>query len=159
MQLSYRFVLTVLALLMYVPGSAASEAPMIKVLKSPTCGCCVKWMEHLHENGFATTPDEPDDLEQIKDELGIGQQYRSCHTGVSKQGFVFEGHVPSKFIRAFLASPPKGAIGLSVPGMPLGSPGMEVGDRFTTYQVLLLHKDGSSDVFAEVNAPGEQFQQ
>ena len=67
--------------------------------------------------------------------------------------------MPSKFIRAFLASPPKGAIGLSVPGMPLGSPGMEVGDRFTPYQVLLLHKDGSSDVFAEVNAPGEQFQQ
>ena len=70
---------------------------------------------------------------------------------------MFEGHVPSKFIRAFLAAPPKGSLGLSVPGMPVGSPGMEVGDRFMQYQVLLLNKDGSSEVYAEIVSAADQF--
>lgn len=159
MQLSYRFVLLTLALFMHAPVSAKSDVPMLTVIKSPTCGCCVKWMDHLHDNGFATTPDEPDNLARKKNQLGIRPQYRSCHTGVSEQGYVFEGHIPAKFIHEFLASPPDGALGLSVPGMPLGSPGMEVGNRFMPYQVLLLNEDGSSDVFAEINAPAEQYQE
>ena len=75
---------------------------------------------------------------------------------MSAQGFVFEGHVPSKFIHAFLAAPPEGSIGLSVPGMPVGSPGMEVGERFMPYQILLLQKDGSTEIFAEINSALDQ---
>ena len=116
----------------------------------------MKWMEHLHDNGFSTAVEEPENLEQQKAQLGIGPRYRSCHTAVSAQGFVFEGHVPSKFIHAFLAAPPEGSIGLSVPGMPVGSPGMEVGDRFMPYQILLLQKDGSTEIFAEINSALDQ---
>jgi len=83
-------------------------------------------------------------------------RYQSCHTAVSSHGYVFEGHVPARHIKAFLANPPADAIGLAVPGMPLGSPGMEVGSRFDPYEVLLLKKDGSSEVFARVDSPAQQ---
>ncbi len=159
MQVSFRVVLLSIAFLVNAPVFAEQDMPVLKVLKSPTCGCCVKWMDHLHEHGFATTVEEPDDLEAAKTDLGIQPQFRSCHTGVSAQGYVFEGHVPSKFIQAFLASPPARSIGLSVPGMPVGSPGMEVGDRFMQYQVLVLNEDGSSSVFAEIQTPEDQYRQ
>ena len=146
----------VVALMFMGPARGDSMEPILTVLKSPTCGCCVKWMEHLHDNGFSTAVEEPENLEQQKAQLGIGPRYRSCHTAVSAQGFVFEGHVPSKFIHAFLAAPPEGSIGLSVPGMPVGSPGMEVGDRFMPYQILLLQKDGSTEIFAEINSASDQ---
>ena len=80
----------------------------------------------------------------------ISNQYRSCHTGVSKDGYIFEGHIPSIYITQFLSEEHPNAIGLSVPGMPLGSPGMEVEGMFTPYDVLILFKDGSSKVYAEV---------
>ena len=95
-----------------------------------------------------------DSLSEIKADFGIEGKYRSCHTGnvvTEKGSFVFEGHIPAKHIKAFLASPPENAIGLSVPGMPIGSPGMEVGDRKDYYQVLVMYKDGSSSVFAHEN--------
>jgi hypothetical protein len=159
MQLLYRFALLVLMFAAHGSVSAQQPLPELTVLKSPTCGCCVKWMDHLHEHGFATSVDEPDNLAERKTKLGIAPQYRSCHTGISAQGYVFEGHVPSKFIHGFLASPPEDAIGLSVPGMPVGSPGMEMGERFMQYQVLVLNEDGSSEVYAEVNTPGDQYAQ
>ena len=81
----------------------------------------------------------------------IETQYRSCHTAVSSNGFVFEGHIPSKFITQFLSEDHPDAIGLSVPGMPLGSPGMEAGDLFMPFEVLILYKDGTSKVYADVN--------
>jgi hypothetical protein len=81
----------------------------------------------------------------------IKPEYRSCHTGVSSNGYIFEGHVPSKYVTQFLSEDHPSAIGLSVPGMPLGSPGMEVGDRFMPYKVLILYKDGTSKVYADVN--------
>lgn len=156
-----KFSLTIAACVLILIGAgqlrADSTDPILKVLKSPTCGCCVKWMEHLHDNGFSTAVAEPENLAEQKAQLGIGPRYRSCHTAVSAQGYVFEGHVPSKFIHAFLAAPPEGSIGLSVPGMPLGSPGMEMGDRFMPYQILLLHKDGSSEIYAEINSALEQY--
>ena len=74
----------------------------------------------------------------------------SCHTTVSTNGFIFEGHIPAKYITQFLSEDHPNAIGLSVPGMPLGSPGMEFDNRFTPYDVLILYKDGSNKVFAEV---------
>ena len=118
--------------------------------KTPTCGCCKQWIKHLKKNGFNTYTQDHDNLETIKEMYGIKPKYRSCHTAVSTDGYVFEGHIPSKYISKFLSEEHPDAIGLTVPGMPLGSPGMEVGDRFMPYDVLILFKDGSSKVFAEV---------
>jgi hypothetical protein len=120
------------------------------VHKTPTCGCCKMWVKHIEKNGFIANIKEHDDLLEIKDKHKIEPQYRSCHTAVSKDGYIFEGHIPSKYISQFLSEEHPNAIGLSVPGMPLGSPGMEVDDLFTPYDVLILFKDGSSKIFAEV---------
>ena len=120
------------------------------VHKTPTCGCCKKWVDHMEENGFSITTEDHQSLAMIKDDLQIQPKFRSCHTGVSQEGYFFEGHVPSKFVKQFLANPESDAIGLSVPGMPLGSPGMEIEGRFMPYDVLVLYKDGSSKVYAEV---------
>ena len=84
-------------------------------------------------------------------------RYGSCHTGVSKDGFVFEGHVPARYIIQFLNNPPADARGLTVPAMPLGSPGMEYNDQFAPYEVLLLKKDGSVEVYAAVESYEQQF--
>lgn len=120
------------------------------VHKTPTCGCCKMWVEHLKMNGLKANTQDHENLDEIKKMYGIKPQYRSCHTAVSKDGYIFEGHIPSKYITQFLSENHPNAIGLSVPGMPMGSPGMEVGDRFMPYDVLILFKDGSSNVFAEV---------
>ena len=127
----------------------SSENTLV-VHKTPTCGCCKKWMKHLKENGFNTDPQDHQNLNGIKDMHNIKPEYRSCHTAVSSDGFIFEGHIPSKYITQFLSENHDDAIGLSVPGMPLGSPGMEFDDRFMPYDVLILFKDGSSKVYAEI---------
>lgn len=137
--------------------SVATNTVQLDVFKSPTCGCCGAWVEHVEERGFTTTITHPADLAQVKKDLGIAPEFQSCHTGVSKDGFVFEGHIPAKLVAQFLASPPNDAIGLAVPGMPMGSPGMEMGDRFSAYDVLLLKKDGSSEVYAKVETAKEQY--
>lgn len=129
------------------------------VYKSPKCGCCKKWIDHLEGSGFDTQYKHPNDLDAIKERLNVPQETRSCHTAVSKQGFVFEGHVPARYIQQFLANPPEGALGLAVPAMPVGSPGMEVDDRFMPYKVLLLKKDGSTQVFAGVESAAQQYEE
>lgn len=129
----------------------------LDVYKSETCGCCGEWIEHADARGFQSTIHHPDDLNAVKTRYKVQPNYQSCHTAVTEDGYVFEGHIPAKLIHQFLAEKPEGAIGLAVPGMPLGSPGMEVGDRFTPYQVLLLKADGSSEVYAEVSAAAEQY--
>lgn len=129
-----------------------TETISLDVYKSPTCGCCELWVEHINTKGFKSKVEHPDDLNAIKDKFGIKPQYQSCHTAVSQEGYVFEGHIPARLVKQFLAEKPANAIGLAVPGMPLGSPGMEVGDRITPYDVLLLHTDGTSSVFARVEA-------
>ena len=120
------------------------------VHKTPTCGCCKKWVKHLEANSFSTMIKDHQNLQKVKEQHSIKPKYQSCHTAVSQDGYVFEGHIPSKFIKKFLANPEADAIGLAVPGMPLGSPGMEVEGRFMPYDVLVLYKDGSSKVYAEV---------
>lgn len=145
----------VMALFIAQMTFAAGEE--LKVYKSPDCGCCVKWVEHLESHGLATSTLHPMNLAAVKQHFGIKPAYRSCHTGVSEQGYVFEGHVPAKLIEQFLAAPPEDAIGLAVPGMPVGSPGMEMGVRFDAYQVLLLKKDGSAEVYANISQPGMQY--
>ena len=120
------------------------------VHKTPTCGCCKKWVDHMEENGFSIITEDHQSLAMIKDDLQIQPKFRSCHTGVSQEGYFFEGHVPSKYVVQFLSESNPGAIGLSVPGMPLGSPGMEVNNRFTPYDVLIHFEDGTSKVYAEI---------
>ncbi|MCF6299570.1 MAG: DUF411 domain-containing protein [Proteobacteria bacterium] len=130
---------------------------LLKVYKSPTCGCCEKWMSHLDNNGFKTIGHNTQDMSILKDEKGVPVDYRSCHTGVSKYGYIFEGHVPAKFIAKFLEERPAGAIGLTVPGMPIGSPGMEHQDKFDAYEILQIMRDGSVSSYAKVNTFEEQF--
>lgn len=137
--------------------NSATQLPLLDVYKSPTCSCCEKWLDHIDQHGFISKAHNQIDLSAFKTDKGIAPQYRSCHTAVSKEGFVFEGHVPAKFIHQFLAKPPANAIGLSVPAMPIGTPGMEVGDKFMPYKVILLMADGSYGIYAELNNYQEQF--
>ena len=130
--------------------SSSQNKFSLLVHKTPTCGCCKKWVKHLEANNFSTMIKDHQNLQKVKEQHSIKPKYQSCHTAVSQDGYVFEGHIPSKFVKQFLANPEADAIGLSVPGMPLGSPGMEVEGRFMPYDVLILYKDGSSKVYAEV---------
>ena len=163
MKLLIQTLITLLALT-YIQGQVSADddsdkitvKEILAVYKSPTCGCCKSWMAHLKTNGIETTAHHPDSMSAVKNEKGIDSRYWSCHTAVSKDGYVFEGHIPAKFIHQFLASPPKDAIGLSVPSMPVGSPGMEYQDKFMPYKVLLLNKDGSSTVYADIQSPKDQ---
>lgn len=133
--------------------ASSSTGPLtLDVYKSPTCGCCQIWIEHTDANGFRSNVHNTEDLNAVKARFGIASKYQSCHTGVSADGYIFEGHVPARLIKQFLAEKPVNAIGLAVPGMPIGSPGMEVGDRIAPYDVLLLKKDGTSSVYAHVTA-------
>ena len=130
--------------------SSSQNKFSLLVHKTPTCGCCKKWVKHLEANNFLTMIKDHQNLQKVKEQHSIKPKYQSCHTAVSQDGYVFEGHIPSKFIKQFLANPEADAIGLAVPSMPLGSPGMEVEGRFMPYDVLVLYKDGSSKVYAEV---------
>ena len=131
------------------PGALAVSQSM-DVFSSPTCGCCASWVSHIEAADFSVAVHHPSDLNKLKDDKGILPRYQSCHTGVNQAGYVFEGHIPADVIKRFLANPPANALGLAVPGMPVGSPGMEMGDRYDDYDVLLLGKDGSSTVFEHI---------
>ena len=135
-----------------------SQNTHLNVYKSPTCGCCAHWIDHAEENGYAVDSHHPEDLTSFKLDQGIGLRYQSCHTAISKEGYRFEGHVPARYVTQYLKSPPPGSLGLAVPGMPVGSPGMEMGDRFMPYQVLLLQEDGSHTVYADVESAKDQYQ-
>lgn len=137
-----------------------STAPdlVLDLYKSPACGCCEGWAQHIESAGIGTAVHHPEDLNSVKTERGIAPRYQSCHTAVSAQGYVFEGHIPAYLIRRFLANPPPESIGLSVPGMPVGSPGMEMGDRFQAYEVVLLKRDGSSEVYERIQSARQQYQ-
>jgi len=137
-------------------GSKVFKTPLT-VYKTPTCGCCKKWIAHIEQHQFNATSVNQNSLTALKSSKGIAPAFRSCHTAISADGYVFEGHVPAKFIQQFLANPPRNAIGLSVPAMPLGSPGMEVDDRFMPYKVILLNSDGSHAIYASLSRYEEQF--
>jgi hypothetical protein len=125
---------------------AGPAAPVIDVYKSPTCGCCVKWIDHLKANGFTVRSHDTRDLTQHKQRLGIPAGYESCHTA-EIGGYVIEGHVPARDIKRLLKEKPQ-ARGLSVPGMPIGSPGMEQGSHKDPYEVILLDKNGAPRVYS-----------
>ena len=106
-------------------ASAAAPKPAINVSKDPNCGCCTGWVEHLRNNGFTATVTDTKDMPAVKTRLGVPEKLASCHTA-EIAGYVIEGHVPAHAINRLLAEKPK-ARGLAVPGMPIGSPGMEGG--------------------------------
>jgi len=139
-----------LALLVASPAIAATEGPLsIEVWKSPTCGCCSKWVKHLEAAGFTVKANSatPSTLQRIKQQAGITKKLASCHTA-KIDGYVIEGHVPASDIKRLVSEHPD-ALGLTVPNMPIGSPGMEQpGGETEAYDVLLVNKDGSVDVFA-----------
>ncbi|WP_018403607.1 DUF411 domain-containing protein [Marinobacter gelidimuriae] len=133
-------------------GSALASAESehnIHVYKSPTCGCCTDWIKHLEDNGFEVEVSEVDNVTPVKIEAGLTPALASCHTAFIND-YVIEGHVPADDIKRLLSQAPQ-ARGLSVPGMPAGSPGMEMGDRKDPYQVLLFNTNGQTRVFTEHN--------
>lgn len=138
----FHFAITVALML---AGTAANAASMT-VMKSPSCGCCSKWVEHVRAHGFEVKVVNVDDIMAVKAKAGIPQKMASCHTTMAG-GYVIEGHVPASDIKKLLAQKPK-AKGIAVPGMPIGSPGMEHGDHRQPYQTLLIKADGSTSIFA-----------
>jgi hypothetical protein len=129
-------------------GCTKSEAgtPEVIVYKSPTCGCCGKWVDHMREAGFEVTTTDVDDVTPIKRKYGLPPGLGSCHTAVVG-GYVVEGHVPAEEVKRLLEEQPDVA-GIAVPGMPIGSPGMEQGDRVDSYEIVTFDKDGNTTVFA-----------
>ncbi len=125
--------------------NATPKEPTITVYKDPSCGCCKSWIDHLIKHGYRVDAKDTPEMAEIKSTLGVPKALTSCHTAVVN-GYLIEGHVPAADIAKLLKEKPKVA-GLAVPGMPMGSPGME-GPRQQHYQVLSFDKNGKSKVFA-----------
>jgi hypothetical protein len=135
-------------------AAAAAPAVPVEVWKDPNCGCCQDWVAHLQASGFQVKVHDTGN-EAARTRLGVAGKYGSCHTALVG-GYAIEGHVPAREIHRLLKEKPK-AIGLSVPGMPVGSPGMDgpaYGKRKDPYNVMLLSRDGSASVYQ--NYPGSK---
>ncbi|MBM3554832.1 MAG: DUF411 domain-containing protein [Alphaproteobacteria bacterium] len=142
-----RFLLATAGTLLSASAIAqAPQLPPITVYLQPDCGCCHGWIKHLRANGFTVRAEAFPDLTPIKRRFGIPGDLESCHTGLMA-GYLIEGHVPAAEIRQLLRTMPV-AKGLAVPGMPIGSPGMEDGNKREPYDVVLFHTDGKREVFA-----------
>ena len=141
------FVASLLVLGLVQATWAAPTTPVIDVYKSPTCGCCNKWIDHLKANGFTVRAHDTENVQAHKVRLGVPPGSGSCHTA-EVNGYVIEGHVPAKEMKRLLKEKPR-ARGLVVPAMPAGSPGMEIGDRKDAYDVFLVNRDGSTRTYAQ----------
>jgi len=135
-----------LAALAALPSLATVPAERVQVFKSPSCGCCTGWVAHMRSAGFEVRVAEVNDTAGQRKRLGMPERFGSCHTS-TVDGYVLEGHVPADEVKRLLAARPK-AIGLAVPSMPPGSPGMELGARKDPYQVLLIDPSGQASVYA-----------
>jgi hypothetical protein len=125
----------------------APQGPLVQVYKTPTCGCCANWVKHLQDNGFATRVVDMPDLADVKTKNGVPTSAQSCHTA-TVDGYVIEGHVPAADVKRLLKDRPA-VLGLAVPGMPIGSPGMEVpGVKAASYNVMSFDRGGKLTVFA-----------
>lgn len=150
-----RFVLTLVAALAGLAPShlhaqaakAATTGPAVTVYKDPNCGCCKEWIEHLRKHAFKVTSKDTSDVAAIKRSGRVPSQLQSCHTAFVN-GYVIEGHVPAQDIQRLLKEKPRVA-GIAVAGMPIGSPGMEVGNRKDKYDVVAFTRDGRTSVFAK----------
>ena len=141
---------------------SASNPDLLKnvsatVYKDPHCGCCKEWISHAEDNGLSATAHDVEDVSVVKERYSVPNEMQSCHTIVTADDYVFEGHVPAKYMAQFLENPPAQAIGLAVPGMPMGSPGMEHQNQFDPYQVIQLNKDGTTEVYANIDSVEQQI--
>lgn len=123
----------------------------VVVYKRATCNCCSKWVEHLKQAGFEVEVHNTSDLASHQNEWGVPAPLRACHTALVG-GYVIEGHVPAEDIRRLLTSKPQ-ARGIAVPGMPIGSPGMEQGEQRDPYATVLFQTDGQHQAFAQHGEP------
>lgn len=128
-------------------GQQNSEVLKIVVYRSPTCSCCGRWIQHLRDNHFEIEDIVSDEMQAIKEKYGVPRAMQSCHTAVI-DGYVIEGHVPASDIVRLLQLKPK-VVGISVPGMPIGTPGMEMGSRQDPYQVIAFDQKGNYRVFSD----------
>ena len=127
--------------------AAASPAPIaITVYKTPTCGCCKAWVKHLEANGFAVTAHDMASVDEVKRTQNVPASLESCHTAIVGR-YTIEGHVPADVIKKMLQEKPA-ILGLAVPGMPMGSPGME-GGRNESYEVIAFERNGKTRVYAK----------
>ncbi len=128
-----------------VAGAGAAGLPEVEVWKDPNCGCCSKWITHLEQAGFPVVAHDTARVSAAREKLGMPQRYGACHSA-RVGGYAIEGHVPASDIKRLLSERPSAA-GLAVPGMPMGSPGME-GPHSEPYQTLLIDRAGEASVFA-----------
>ena len=124
----------------------SAAAATLKVTKTASCGCCAGWVEHMRKSGFKVEVHNVDDVTPTATRLGVPAKLRSCHTS-EIDGYAIEGHVPAADVKRLLATRPKAA-GIAVPGMVVGSPGMEAGGRSDAYQTILFDRAGKTRVFA-----------
>ena len=129
-----------------LPAIAATSLPQVEVFKNPSCGCCGAWADHLKAAGFPVKLTLVEDTGAVRQRLGMPERFGSCHTA-TVGSYTLEGHVPADEVKRLLALKPK-AVGLAVPSMPPGSPGMEMGARKDPYNVFLIDKSGHETVFA-----------
>ncbi len=127
---------------------APATAPLMTVYRSSTCGCCRKWVEHVTASGYKTAVHDENDMNAVKDRLGVPEGVRSCHTALI-DGYLLEGHVPAGDVKRLLTERPK-VMGLAVPGMPKSTPGMAVpGDAHEPYETVAFQRDGAISPFAQ----------
>ena len=138
-------------LLFLAACTSAAQAATYEMFRDPNCGCCGKWADHVRtENEVPVEVTMTADMTRVKQQHSVPQDLWSCHT-MKVDDYVIEGHVPAEQIERLLEDRPAGVIGLAVPGMPLGSPGMEMGGRKQPYEVIAFRADGSRYVFARYN--------
>jgi hypothetical protein len=135
-----------------VPWSVSASVDELTIWKSPTCGCCQKWAAHMRSDGFTVTVHdvEQTELEATKERFAVPENLRSCHTA-QIDGYIIEGHVPASDVRLLLSFAPQ-VSGLAVPGMPIGSPGMEMGNDVETFATYTFDKNGDIRLFAKHEA-------
>ncbi len=138
------------ALALAAPAAIAQQMPLVEVWKSDSCGCCGEWVKHMQKNGFATKIHRVEDNSPMRRALGIPERMGSCHTA-KVGGYAIEGHVPAADVKRLLAEKPK-AKGLTAPGMPQGSPGMDIPNS-PPYETYLVRNDGSAQFFARHEGP------
>lgn len=144
---------TILGLLMAsIPAAACArmaKASQLTIYKSPACGCCGAWVDHVKTSGIKAVVREMEDVTPVATKLGVPDQLRSCHTA-EINGYFVEGHVPAPDIKKLIAERPA-AIGIAAPGMPTGSPGMEVGDRREGFNTMLIDRNGAARLYVRHN--------
>ena len=129
------------------PSPEPGRRVEMTVHRSPTCGCCGKWIEHMQQQGFVIKDVKTADMEAIKRRVGVPKALESCHTA-EVEGYIIEGHVPAADVKKALTTHSK-LLGLSAPGMPAGSPGMEMGGKKDRFAVIAFDKQGNAEKFSD----------